>query len=94
MTDYCLDLIGARGEIIIEGRFARNAGYATALAALRGSQTVLLSGDETGTVRGAALLARWPERPPATPLGRPPAVVGFGSIDAIRTRWRAYAGIG
>ncbi|SFG25177.1 Sugar (pentulose or hexulose) kinase [Palleronia marisminoris] len=54
MTDECLSLIGARGPVIVEGPFARNADYLDMLAALRG--TVEASASATGTSAGGALL--------------------------------------
>lgn len=55
MTTTCLELIGARGPIIIEGPFARNALYLDMLQA-RTRRAVFLSNTATGTSLGAALL--------------------------------------
>lgn len=88
MTDVCLELLGARGEIVVEGRFASNRLYCRVLAALREGQSVSCSLDNTGTLVGAALLARMPdhEEPPmlkrVTPLFP-------GEVRAHRARWRA-----
>ena len=60
-TDRCLDRLGATGDVIVEGPFARNAGYCAALAALRAPQPVAASADAIGTVAGAQLLVTWPE---------------------------------
>lgn len=60
VTDHCLDLLGARGDVIVEGRFATNLAYCSALAGLRAPQPVVASVDATGTIAGAALLAGWP----------------------------------
>jgi sugar (pentulose or hexulose) kinase len=59
VTDVCLDLVGARGDILVEGPFARNPGILGALAALRPQQRVVASSDATGTFAGAARLAAW-----------------------------------
>ena len=56
MNEACLDLIGAQGEIIVEGPFALNETYLALLAALAGRPAVALPGS-TGTSQGAALLA-------------------------------------
>ncbi len=55
MTATCLDLIGARGPIIVEGPFARNALYLDMLTAQTG-RNVLVSNTATGTSIGAAML--------------------------------------
>ncbi len=57
-TDQCLDWIGARGDVIVEGPFARNEAFARVLALLRPAQRVLRSRDETGTLGGAFALWR------------------------------------
>jgi sugar (pentulose or hexulose) kinase len=56
MTDYCFDLLKARGPVIVEGSLTGNQTYLQALATLR-REGVLVSSDTTGTVSGAALLA-------------------------------------
>ncbi len=58
MTDYCLDCLEASGDIIVEGSFVRTPAYVQCLAALRDNQPVYVSRDTTGTVSGAALMAR------------------------------------
>jgi sugar (pentulose or hexulose) kinase len=55
MTAACLDLIGAGGGIVVEGPFALNRIYISALASLTGLDVVALPGS-TGTSLGAALL--------------------------------------
>ena len=88
VTDRSLDRLGARGDVIVEGPFARNTAYCAALAGLRAPQAVRASGDAIGTVSGARLLASWPGVPPASALelcdgGLAP------KLDAYRRRWRA-----
>jgi sugar (pentulose or hexulose) kinase len=55
MTEACLGLIGAKGAIFVEGPFALNRAYLSALSALTGSDVIALPGS-TGTSQGAALL--------------------------------------
>lgn len=55
MTDHCLELVGAKDPIVVEGPFARNQDYLEALASLRGS-AIQLSASATGTSIGAAML--------------------------------------
>lgn len=57
MLDYELELLQAKGDIIVEGVWLRNLLQCRLLAQLRPGQPVLLSSDETGTVTGAARLA-------------------------------------
>ena len=56
MTHTCLELIGACGPTIVEGPFARNSIYLSALRSLTGRDVVALPGS-TGTSLGAAILA-------------------------------------
>lgn len=56
MTLTCLELIGQRGPILVEGPFATNRTYLQMLRAISG-QRVLASTARTGTSIGAALLA-------------------------------------
>ncbi|RFB79300.1 FGGY-family carbohydrate kinase [Methylovirgula sp. 4M-Z18] len=59
MSDACLRMIGAKGDLIVEGALAANHVYAAILAALRPGQSVFVSNDATGTSHGAALLRDW-----------------------------------
>jgi sugar (pentulose or hexulose) kinase len=56
-TDYCLDLLKAKGPVIVEGSLIGNELYLSALAELRRPEPVLVSSDSTGTISGAMLLA-------------------------------------
>lgn len=92
VTDYCLDLVGASGDVIVEGRFAHNAAYTAVLAALRHPGPVLRSDDEIGTLRGAAILARWPRPTPGPRLERCAPDAGSSlALEDYRDRWRALA---
>ncbi|WP_162916966.1 FGGY-family carbohydrate kinase [Dongia deserti] len=88
MTDLMLDVLTARGPIILDGPFATNNVYIAALAALRPESPVLPSAETQGTSLGAALLAdpNWPASLPVAALR--PAV----DITAYRTRWRMLSG--
>ena len=55
MTATCLDLVGAAGEIVVEGPFAGNGAYLAMLAAATG-MPVAAQRSSTGTSLGAALL--------------------------------------
>ena len=56
MTATCLDLVGAAGDIVVEGPFAGNGAYLAMLAAATG-MPVAAQRSSTGTSLGAALLA-------------------------------------
>ena len=83
MTDYCFDLLQAKGPVIVEGSLTGNKAFLGALAALRRAEPVMVSSDATGTVSGAALLAdvTIPDEPEIVePTDLP--------IDAYRKTWR------
>ncbi|MHA7967927.1 FGGY-family carbohydrate kinase [Rhizobium sp. CAU 1783] len=57
MTETCLELIGNRGPIVVEGPFASNMIYLRALATAAGRNVIILPGGApTGTAQGAGLL--------------------------------------
>lgn len=88
MTDLMLDVLSARGPIILDGPFATNDVYVAALANLRPGSPVLPSAETQGTSLGAASLAdpNWPaELPPAA--RRPPV-----DLNSYRATWRALSG--
>lgn len=93
MTDQCLDLIGAAGDIVVEGAFAANGAYLAVLAALRPRSRVLASVDATGTSQGAALLARWDEAAPV-PAAEAVAPLQLPGLSAYRDAWRSAIGAG
>ena len=93
MTDDLLTRLGANlGDLVIEGSFGRNAAYCGLLAALRPAQRVLVSADQSGTARGAALLAHWPTPPRLAPdrLAAPQPVEG---LEAYRATWQRELGV-
>ncbi|WP_018183763.1 FGGY-family carbohydrate kinase [Kaistia granuli] len=90
VAETCLRLTGAEGPVLIEGPFARNPLFLSALAALV-DRPVIGRPDATGTTEGAALLADGPDHAhpaapdpaPATPLG-----LGFAAYAAL---WKQTA---
>lgn len=80
MTATCIDLIGARGDIVVEGPFARNEEFIGMLAAATGRR-VLPQAGQAGTSVGCALLAGG-----ATLK----AEVGKAVVESD-PRWSAYA---
>jgi len=83
MSDACLGLIGARGPTLVEGPFANNTHYLTALAALTGREVVGLAGS-TGTALGAALLSG-----AQLPYAHPEQVFKPGTVDlsGYKSQW-------
>lgn len=85
MTDFCLDLCGSQGPIYVEGPMAANGLYTAVLAALRPKQTLSVSDDAAGTLKGAARLASTLVPPPT---GSPVAPLP-GAWGDYRQAWRA-----
>jgi hypothetical protein len=67
VTDVCLDNLGVTGDLVIEGRYAKDKCFVEALAHFRPNQALSISDDLTGTIQGAMRLLNWPDSP-ATPL--------------------------
>ena len=88
MTDLSLDLVNARGPILLEGPFAANDTYIAALAALRPASEVRPSLDTHGTSLGAAMLVD-PDMPVDMPAPVTPPKLDLG---LYRARWRTFAG--
>ena len=66
VTSYCLELIGHRGSVIVEGPFARNSAY-LAMLNVASSSPVVPTASVTGTSQGAALLVA-PSGAPRHPM--------------------------
>jgi sugar (pentulose or hexulose) kinase len=89
MTATSLDLIGAKGDIVVEGPFAGNVSYLRMLAAATGRPVLTGSQSATGTSLGAACLAD-------ASRAQVQAVAFNGDVSedyrAYATAWRASAG--
>jgi sugar (pentulose or hexulose) kinase len=85
MTEACLNLIGAKGPVIVEGPFALNDTYLAVLAALTTRKVIALPGS-TGTSQGASLLTGIK---PVSGSERhfPPAILS--GLDDYRRAWYA-----
>ena len=88
VTDHCLDALGAKGDLVIEGSFVANAHYAALLAALRPQQPVFVSNDVAGTLGGARVLARWVEAHAVN--NRPAQRHPHPQLAAYREQWRRW----
>ena len=84
VTAECLELIGHRGPVIVEGPFARNESFCRMLAAVT-QCSVERTGSSTGTSQGAAMLALSGEIHSEKKAGSPPR------RDDLADRMREYA---
>lgn len=85
MTATCLERIGARGPVIVEGPLAGNEDYLDMLAAATGREVAASRGGATGTAIGAALLAGGG----AVPDGAAPAPRRTDGLAGYAALWRA-----
>ena len=86
MTDYCLDALGARGPITVEGSFTANPWFGPLLASLRPQQAVSYSDDASGTTCGGWLLRYRAATPPGQHRPTPP--IPIDGLSAYRATWR------
>ncbi|MFO1037357.1 MAG: FGGY family carbohydrate kinase [Geminicoccaceae bacterium] len=88
VTDRCLDLLGSRRRIVLDGGFTVDPSFAGLLAALRPGQEVLVEPSGAGAAVGAALLVRHGE-PEAAELNLLPATpVTVPGLEAYAGAWR------
>jgi L-fuculokinase len=85
MTDYCLDALGAKGPITVEGSFTANPWFAPLLAALRSGQAVSQSDDASGTTCGGWMLDHWGHAPASFSASTP--ALTLNGLPAYRRRW-------
>lgn len=81
MTATCLDLIGAEGDIVIEGPFAKNSLFADMLRAATARSVFPQTGHDTGTTIGTVLLTGVPSTQPT----------GDTLLKPIGEAWKNYA---
>ncbi|WP_165224034.1 FGGY-family carbohydrate kinase [Affinirhizobium pseudoryzae] len=84
MTQTCLDLIGAKGPVLVEGPFASNEVYLEVLQGLLGRPVMAVSGS-TGTSQGAGLLAGVSLSSPSRTISDYP---DREAIQAYAQRWK------
>lgn len=85
MCDVGLDLIGANGPLLIDGRFGRCAPYISALARLRPGARVFVGGVESDVAFGALRVARPHLKPSIALQEAPPLDLDLGKY---RAKWR------
>lgn len=91
LTDRVLDLLGAEGDVIVDGPFAANALYGRVLAALRPGNPILASLEPAGGISGARHLALGAGEP--APALRRMAPLEAESLPAYHAEWRRLAGV-
>ncbi|MQB22511.1 carbohydrate kinase [Agrobacterium tumefaciens] len=85
MTMTCLDLIGSRGPIVVEGPFAANKVFRAALSTLSG-RDVYASASHTGTSLGASFLTGTKSNVPVELVTE-----RIADLDTYAKRWRETA---
>jgi sugar (pentulose or hexulose) kinase len=89
MTDAMLELIGARRDLLVEGRFAAAELFVRALAQLRPDLRVFTSSANADVAQGALKLVYGRELPEGTL--RPVSALNL-ELSPYRARWRAEVG--
>ena len=85
MADACLDLVGSRERLLVEGRFAEAEIFIRGLATLRPNQKVYVSNAHDDVPYGALRLIH-PHLQPASALT--PVQPLDIALDGYRARWR------
>jgi sugar (pentulose or hexulose) kinase len=92
LTDACLERLGARGTVVLDGSFTRDPLYAGLVQALRPGVRVLVNTDAYGAASGAALLADHERRTGPAPVALTPASrADVPGLATYRDRWRRRA---
>ena len=86
MTDYCLDALGARGTITVEGSFTSNPWFGKLLAGLRPQQALAYSDDASGTTCVGWLLRYRDAAPAGAQVAQAPHALE--GLLAYRALWR------
>ena len=90
MVDHCLDLLQVRGDVIVVGAYLQNPLLCSLIAQLRDGQSVFVSSDESGTIRGTAQLTTWSAPVSiATEFCVSSTIAG---IDDYRALWHEHIG--
>ncbi|MCE4552980.1 FGGY-family carbohydrate kinase [Roseateles cellulosilyticus] len=89
MADHCLEALGARGRVIVEGAFTVNGEFGPLLAGLADHRKVIVSDDSSGTTCGAWLLGARGRQPAAS--AEPVPAWQPAGWRAYRDAWRAAA---
>ena len=92
LTAVCLERLGAKGTIVLDGSFTKDPLYAGLVQAFHPAGNVLYNTDAYGAASGAALLADHERRTAPAPVTLiPPQTVDIAGLAAYRDRWRQHA---
>ena len=89
MTALALDRMGASRDMIVDGPFANNHVFCSALSGCRDGR-VILSRETNGTALGAATLAL---AEPVEPSLEPMPAASIDGLQAYHARWLEHAGV-
>jgi sugar (pentulose or hexulose) kinase len=87
MSDMLIDLLGAEGDVLIDGPLAGNALFAALLATWRPASEVFVSTEAGSCARAICFLGGFPKTP-AAPIRRT-AALDLPGLDDYRAEWRA-----
>lgn len=87
MIDQRLNDLNASGAVYVEGAFLKNPALCQLVAQLRPHQPVMLSGDNTGTVMGAAALMNFSNRQQQITDLVPCAPATFSQLTQYKAQW-------
>lgn len=91
VTDVMLDMLGASGDLVIDGPLANNPLFGPVMSAFRPASRVRLADSSTGPMSGGIALALGTRRPSMKGeeelVVQPPAIEG---LSAYRTAWRRH----
>ena len=89
VTTHCLELIGHRGQIVVEGPFSRNLPYRRMLRVSTGRDVVAMN-SATGTSQGAALVLGGTIRDKGRKAAQSPEIDPLAAeMSAYRDTWNA-----
>ena len=86
MTELLIEMLGAAGDVLIDGPLATNPLFGSVLAACLPSRSVWLSPGDGGNMRAACYLAGFPDAP-TQPMTAPSAVA-LKALSSYREAWR------
>ena len=92
LTGVCLERLGAKGTIVLDGSFTKDPLYAGLVRAVHPEGAILYNTDAYGAASGAALLADHEQRSAPAPVKVTPAPpVAIPGLAAYRDLWRRRA---
>ena len=87
VADQCLSMIGAQGDLVVEGPASGNIGFLSALSALRPPQHLYVRDVPHGVTLGAAAIGCWPKIMPLVSKLKEANVTPLHGAMAYRDAW-------